>query len=295
MRGTCGSSGILGGSANASNNSENYWRITVNGQAIFIGVHDRRDRIGGMLAFSAGMHVLLFTLLVAYGMFGAGFGGGWGKNWGSGRSARIGAVASLPGVPLPSPMLPTHNTVANESPGVHQTEPKPKPEPAPRAVEIPKFKDSVRPEKAQGVNTHIQKEKPSYADNAVPYGLGGQPAMNYTQIVSGAGEGGLSFGEGGDFGERYGWYVTSVRNRISGNWLLSTISPSIVRAPRLYMTFTILRDGTVTAVEVTQSSGLPEVDRSALRAVLASNPLPPLPPDYSGNKVKVSLYFDFRR
>jgi TonB family protein len=61
------------------------------------------------------------------------------------------------------------------------------------------------------------------------------------------------------------------------------------------MAFTILRDGSVTDVEVTQPSGLPEVDRSALRAVLASNPLPALPPDYSGNKVKVKLYFDFRR
>jgi TonB family protein len=119
--------------------------------------------------------------------------------------------------------------------------------------------------------------------------------MSYTQMASGAGEGGLSFGEGGDFGERYGWYVASVRNRISSNWLLSTISPSILRAPRLYMTFTILRDGTVTNVEITQSSGLPEVDRSALRAVLASNPLPALPSDYAGNRVKVNLYFDFRR
>jgi TonB family protein len=153
----------------------------------------------------------------------------------------------------------------------------------------------VKPEKAERINTHIQKEKPVYAENAVPYGLGGQPSMSYTQIASGAGEGGLSFGEGGDFAERYGWYVASVRNRISSNWLLSTISPNILTAPRLYMTFTILRDGTITDVEITQSSGMPEVDRSALRAVLASNPLPTLPSDYAGNRVKVNLYFDFRR
>jgi protein TonB len=192
-------------------------------------------------------------------------------------------------------MLTTHNTLASDNPGLHQTEAPPKAEPAPKTVEIPKFKESVKPEKAERVNTHIQKEKPVYAENAVPYGLGGPPSMSYTQIASGAGEGGLSFGEGGDFGERYGWYVASVRNRISSNWLLSTISPSILTAPRLYMTFTILRDGTVTDPEITQSSGLPEVDRSALRAVLASNPLPALPSDYPGNRVKVNLYFDFHR
>jgi len=267
----------------------------MNAQAISIVVDPRREKLGGTLAASVVMHILLFLLLVGYASLGLPFGGGWGKNWGSGRSTRIGAVASLPGVPLPAPMLTTHNTLASENPGLHQTEPQPKAEPEPKAVQIPKFKESVKPEKAERVNTHIQKEKPVYADNAVPYGLGGQPSMSYTQVVTGAGEGGLSFGEGGDFGERYGWYVASVRSRISGNWLLSTISPSILKAPRLYMTFTILRDGTVSDPEITQSSGIAEVDRSALRAVLASNPLPPLPPDYGGNRVKVNLYFDFRR
>jgi periplasmic protein TonB len=86
-----------------------------------------------------------------------------------------------------------------------------------------------------------------------------------------------------------------VRNRISSNWLLATISPSILTAPRVYVTFEIQRDGTITNVQITQSSGIPEVDRSALRAVLASNPLAPLPPDYSGSTVKVEFYFDFHR
>jgi TonB family protein len=267
----------------------------MSGHAISIVEDPRRERLGGTLALSAAMHALLFVLLVAYASFGLPFGGGWGRNWGAGGATRIGAVTTLPGVPLPAPMQTTHNTVASDNPGLHESEPRQKALPEPKAVPIPKFKDSTRSDKLRGVNTHIQKEKPVYADNAVPYGMGGQPSMDYTHMASGSGQGGLSFGEGGAFGERYGWYVASVRNRISGNWLLSTISPNIVTAPRLYMTFTILRDGSVTNPEITQSSGIPEVDRSALRAVLASNPLPQLPLDYSGNKVKVSLYFDFRR
>jgi TonB family protein len=86
-----------------------------------------------------------------------------------------------------------------------------------------------------------------------------------------------------------------MRARISANWLMATVSPNIVSAPRTYVTFEILRDGTVNNVQVTQSSGIPEVDRSALRAILASNPLPPLPPDYSGGSVGVQFYFDFHR
>ncbi len=264
-------------------------------QTISMVVDPRREQLGGMLALSVAMHIALFVLLVVYASLGSSFGGGWGKNWGTGRSTRIGAVASLPGVPLPAPMITTHNTLASDNPGLHQPQPKPKVVPEPKAVPIPKFKDSQKPQKAERVNTHIQKDKPFDADNAVPYGMGGQPSMSYTQMSNGAGEGGISFGEGGDFGERYGWYVASVRARISNNWLLSTISPSILKAPRLYMTFSIMRDGSVKDPEISQSSGVAEVDRSALRAVLASNPLPPLPPDYPGNSVKVNLYFDFRR
>jgi len=114
------------------------------------------------------------------------------------------------------------------------------------------------------------------------------------QFSNAAGEGDISVGTG-NFGERYGWYVSAVRSRISANWLLSTISPNILTAPRVYLTFDILRDGTIDNVQITQSSGIAEVDRSALRAVLASNPLGALPPDFSGNKVSVDFYFDFRR
>ena len=86
-----------------------------------------------------------------------------------------------------------------------------------------------------------------------------------------------------------------MRARVSANWLMATVSPNIVSAPRAYLTFEIMHDGTVNNVQITQSSGIPEVDRSALRAILASNPLPPLPADYSGGSVKVEFYFDFHR
>jgi len=118
--------------------------------------------------------------------------------------------------------------------------------------------------------------------------------MTYAQLANSAGDGGLSFGEG-NFGERYSWYVSAVRNRISSNWLMTTVSPNIQTAPRIYLDFDILRDGTITNVQIIQSSEIPEVDRSALRAVLASNPLGPLPPEYAGNKVSVHFYFDFHR
>jgi TonB family protein len=255
---------------------------------------ERRDNLRGTLLVSLILHAVLFVIVVTYTMLGFHL-GGVGREWGTNGATRMGAVSSLPGIPLPAPMLTTPSTVATQNPGLYRTEPQPKEEAPPDAQQIPKFKDAVKPEKLERVNKRIHKTDIEPPENAVPYGLTGAPTMNYTQVVTPGGPGAVSMGEGNSFGQRYGWYVASMRARISANWLLATVSPNIVTAPRAYLTFEILRDGAVTSVQMTQSSGIPEVDRSALRAILASNPLPALPPDYSGGSVKVEFYFDFHR
>lgn len=58
------------------------------------------------------------------------------------------------------------------------------------------------------------------------------------------------------------------------------------------MTFRIFRDGTVKNTQLTQSSGNLSMDNSAQRALLSSNPMPPLPSDYSGSYVDVTFDFD---
>lgn len=257
-------------------------------------IDDRRESLKGTLLLSCFLHGSLFVFALSYSKVAIRFGGGWGSSWGGGGATRVSAVSSLAGVPLPAPMLATRSTLATQNPGFYQAEKEKPVEPTPEAEELPKFQQAVKPEKAERVNKRIQKAQMETPENAIPFGLGGKPSMSYSQFVNTAGEGGMSFGDG-NFGARYGWYVAAVRNRISSNWLLSTISPRILTAPRVYLTFDILGDGTVTNVQVTQSSGIPEVDRSALRAVLASNPLAPLPPDYVGGKVSVEFYFDFRR
>jgi len=135
--------------------------------------------------------------------------------------------------------------------------------------------------------------------NAIPYGGGGTPTIPVTSFAMGAGttQAGLSFNGvgGGDFGSRFSWYVEAVQRRISSNWLQSTIDPSVAYAPRVVATFTILRDGTITNVQITQSSNNYSVDSSALRAIHASSPLDRLPGAYSGSSVNVQFYFDYHR
>jgi TonB family protein len=264
------------------------------GTQLMVMADQRRDNLRGTLLLSIILHVVLFIAVVTYTLFHFGLGPG-GNNWGAKNATHVGAVTSLPGIPLPSPMVTTPSTVVTQNTGVTKTEPEPKVETPPDAEQIPKFKNAVKPEKLERVNKRIHKEEYVAPDNTVPYGLTGAPSMNYTQVVTSAGTGGVAMGEGNSFGQRYAWYVAAMRNRVSANWLMTAVSPSILTAPRTYLTFEIMRDGTVSSVQITQSSGIAEVDRSALRAILASNPLPPLPSDYRGGSVNVQFYFDFHR
>lgn len=264
------------------------------GAATFPVTLGRRESLRGSVLASIGLHVALAAGVIGYAGVNWRHSPGWGNPWGKGSSARVNVVTSLPGVPLPAPMRATPNTLATQNPGLYQTPPKPKPETPPKAEPIPKFQDAIKPEKPLRINKRIQKEQLTPPPNAIPYGAGGRPSMSYGQIVNQEGEGAIGFGEG-NFGEQYGWYVDAARNRISSNWLMATVSPTITSARRVYVQFDVQRDGTITNVKLTQSSGVAEVDRSALRAVEASNPLGPLPPGYSGSKVSVDFYFDFQR
>lgn len=258
---------------------------------------DRRESLRGNVVASLALHVLIFASLILYSHLGPNLGDKWGGNGGApGDSVKVNAVASLPGIPLPSPMITTPNTVHTENPGLYKSEPEPKPVEVPQAEELPKFKDAVQPEKVERINKRIQpKVQPVVPPNAIPFGEGGAPAQNYSQAtMPGGGDFGIGFNEAG-FGDRFAWYVTALRNRISNNWLVSTVSPNLMSAPRVYVTFDILRDGTINGVQITQSSGIPEVDRSAVRAVIASSPVNPLPAGYSGGRLTVKFYFDFRR
>jgi TonB family protein len=57
------------------------------------------------------------------------------------------------------------------------------------------------------------------------------------------------------------------------------------------VTFTILADGSVTDVQVTQPSGATMLDLAAARAVHSAAPFGPLPKDYGTNRKTVQALF----
>jgi len=291
-------------------------------------VADGREQLKRPLMYSAVAHGCLATMLLGLTLL-RGVPVIWGEA-GGGGAATV-SLVSAKSVPLPPPAVPTENRQATENKGLHYTEPpKPQPKNAPKpspdekaialpaknakvtpppkkaAEEEPKAEEpppsrreiaSTEPSPARPQQTQVRKppaeQEPS---NEVPYGEGGPVTGPYGMFQADGGSGGVRVtGEAGDFLSRYSWYVTAIRNRISSNWLKTTVDPSIRVAPRVYVSFQIYRDGRVVNPQLTASSGISSLDRSALRAVYDSSPMPPLPGDYPSSSVAVEFWFDFQR
>jgi len=253
----------------------------------------REPSLKQALVLSLGLHLTLVLAAVALSFFSH-----RGDSWGGvgGGAINVGLVRSLPGVPLPRPEAVTTSRVVDESKGLYKSEPKPVVKP-PDAKSIPEFEKS-KPPKYVSNPSKVLEDQTTPPPNAVPYGGGGAPTVQYSQFtLAGQTQGGLGMSNagGGEFGSRYPWYVEAVRRRISSNWLQSAIEPTVRWAPRVVVTFQILPNGTLANIQVLRSSGNASVDYSARRAVLDSSPVERLPSGYSGSSVNVEFWFEFRR
>jgi len=259
----------------------------------------QEERFDRWLIASVFLHGVLFTLAIfSPGLFPA-FQSNWGSPTGGAGGINVKIVGSVSGIPLPTPEVVQEEAAANESPGFYKTEEAPPPPPPDKAELIPETKAPVKttpppkPPKPSATPKTASAPAPP-PSNAIPYGQGGRPALAYGQFSTGAGAAGIGFGDS-TFGNRYGWYVDAITRAVSQNWLKSLIDTRMTRAPRVYLSFDIARNGKISNVAVAQSSGIPSLDRSAQRAVLASDPLPQLPPDFRGSSVNVNFYFEYSR
>jgi protein TonB len=251
------------------------------------------DRWGRNLAWSVALHLAVAGSIILYAVIGP---GGHGSTWGAGGGGDAMGVTLVSSVPLPASAVQTQNVLANQSKGLTQSPPKVE-EKAPEAIPIPD-KNSKAKTKPLPSESH-QKAKPQpeeEASNVVPFGEGGPVSGPYGTFNAGGAKGGFGFtGGGGDFGSRYAWYVRVVQQKVSENWLKYEVDPRVTDARRVYVTFDIKRDGHPTNVQIEQSSGVPSLDQSAVRALQRIDTFGPLPPDYPENKVSVEFWFDYKR
>jgi protein TonB len=276
-------------------------------------IYDHKEALAPSLVLSTAMHAALVLCVLFLPAMLSHSGDSWGNGGSGGAPGDAISATLVGGIPLPpNPQAKPENVLANESKGLSQSLPAPAAKEDDHAIAIPDKQAKVKNLKEKPSNAHPQappKQKPlvstptyekprevAKVDNTVPFGAGGPVSGPYTSFQNGGTTGGLKFGEGGNgsFGSRFGWYTDVVARKVHEAWQ-SEVNPSVSSAKRVYILFDISRSGTPSNVRIEQSSGIPSLDISAVRALQRIDTFGPLPQGYSGSHVSVEFWFDYRR
>jgi protein TonB len=171
--------------------------------------------------------------------------------------------APPPPAPPPSPPDEGVRVETRDPPPADPIPDKPKPEKKPPPKEQkPEPAAPAPPRPAPPVDTPPPENPAPGEATAGPSGPPAEPGSSITAM------------QGGD--SALAWYRSSVTGALYTHWR-KPIVEGRSEAYEVRVVFEILRDGSVRGLEIDRSSGIPSLDRSALRAVSDASPLPPLP------------------
>ena len=258
-----------------------------------VNILDQPESLKRPFASSVMLHVSVFSAILLYSVI-EGHREYWGdRNPGGGSSMIVNVVGRIP--------LPSRGGIVNPVANDTQSEvPEPKPEkvqkaivkePEPDAIPLPSRTAPKKPSRKQS-STNTYRLKQNDRPNQL-YSQEGQALVS--PLVGISGSGGVGVGRGSPFGDKYGYYVDLLRQKVAQKWRQGDVDPRIRSAPPAIVTFTIRRDGSISSVRLAQTSGNLALDYSAQRAIADAAPFPPLPPGYDKNDVSIEFWFELKR
>lgn len=161
---------------------------------------------------------------------------------------------------------------------------------SPETLALPKKQRKVRrpPRGREPAATRSSAAPPTVAQAPLPAALPAGPESGPPGVVA---ESSVST-EKADPSLSY--YLAAVQAKVSSRW----VEPSVVLTPgqakRVTVGFTVLRSGLVRDIQVLTASQSIFLDQSALRAVQESVPLPPFPPLFAEETLRVRFHFELR-
>ena len=118
-----------------------------------------------------------------------------------------------------------------------------------------------------------------------------QPQSDYPEFLDeidfGSEFGGIKI-DGANFQSPY--YINLVFSKIRSRWV-NPVRLSTLIEVTVY--FRVEANGRIVDAEIENSSGITAFDQSALRAILTSDPLPPLPQEFTGDHIGIHLKFEY--
>lgn len=117
-----------------------------------------------------------------------------------------------------------------------------------------------------------------------PLNLQGRPLQNLGTLEL------LSDPQGVDFRP----YMIQVLAAVKRNWMaVIPESARLGRQGRVAVQFSIHTSGRVPKLVIASPSGTDALDRAAVAGISASNPFPPLPPEFKGTEIRLQLVFSY--
>jgi TonB family protein len=160
-------------------------------------------------------------------------------------------------------------------------------------VEKPKREAKTKTEKKAAITKPSPEEPAASGDAAGGPGGQGPGVGSGLRIGTGSGPGGSGFGDfSGLANFPFTWYLQILTDKVSTNWFTSLVDPGVSGNFQTIIFFKIQKDGQISELKIEASSGLDPLDLSALRAVRASSPFPPLPRDYEEAYLAIHLIFE---
>jgi protein TonB len=247
------------------------------------------DPLAGGFAGSLALHALLIALALASGLLVR-----HGQNWGQASTAGAISATMVTSVPLPPKDFTSPDSVlATETPSPAPTPPTPKAVAIPKPDAIPIPVKPTKPPKVAAKNTPAPPQHPQPIPpqpNKAVTGTAPAPQMAMATVPTHAGT--VSVGtQDAAFGQRFAYYVQQLTQQVANQWYTNMIDPRAT-GHRVYITFEVERDGSVSNVKIAQQSGDATLDQTALNAVRRIGSFAPLPDAYTGNRINVTYYFD---
>ncbi len=188
------------------------------------------------------------------------------------RVAKARAAGGGPRVTAPQPTPPA-------------VPPKPLPTRKPALENKPLAKPPPKPTPSTSQDTQPSAVPVTANPPPAPSGSAGTAGAGSTVGDEGASVSAVDLG-----GSELAWYRDAVSGRLYETWRQPLLD-AVRDALEVQIRFAIAPDGRVVDPRVDRSSGVPSLDRSALRAVSDVSPLPPLPRGWRDSPLEASFVF----
>ncbi len=266
------------------------------------------DHIGRFTAGSAALHLGLAASFFVYALVhGHLHRNSWGQNTTQGAIEAT-LVSNAPAIPLPQEQPPTPSVVATDTPSPAPAPAAPQPkavqQPEPDAVPIPikqqpkpaPPKKAAQPQPKQPLRQPIDSRASRYPNAPLPQNRAnyGEAAPQQSRSMSAnQGPNNPVNVKGGDFGSQFPYYVDVIKRTVARNWYQQEVQPTTPAGTRVFLIFSVSRDGVPSNVRVQQSSGSPSLDTSCMRAVQRVDTFGALPSGYTQSTISVEYYCEY--